>query len=58
MLDQDSVTNFYMTNFQLIQHHKYSLSDLNEMIPWERNVYIELLANYLEKEAKRLESNT
>lgn len=34
-------------------HHNFSLTELEAMIPFERSVYVELLANYLEK--KRLE---
>tara|TARA_B100002019_G_C20976715_1_gene453806 strand:- start:1 stop:147 length:147 start_codon:yes stop_codon:yes gene_type:complete len=38
-----------------MQHHKYSLSELEDMIPWERNIYIALLVDYLKKEKERLE---
>tara|TARA_A100001391_G_scaffold49748_1_gene30110 strand:+ start:514 stop:642 length:129 start_codon:yes stop_codon:yes gene_type:complete len=33
-----------------MQHHKYSLSDIENMIPWEREIYISLLKNYIEEE--------
>ena len=33
----------------MMQHHKYSLSDLENMIPWEREVYVTLLANHIEE---------
>lgn len=38
-----------------MQHHKYSLSEIDEMIPWEREVYISLLIDHLkaEEQAKR-----
>jgi hypothetical protein len=45
----------YQTNFALIQHHKYSLTELENMIPFEREIYITLLLNYLEEEQKKLE---
>jgi hypothetical protein len=32
-----------------MQHHKYSLSDINEMIPWERDIYVKMLIEHLEK---------
>ena len=36
-----------------MQHHKYSLSELESMIPWEREVYVSMLINHLkEEEAK------
>ena len=37
-----------------MQHHKYSLTELNNMIPWERDVYVQLLVKHLEEEEKRL----
>ena len=36
-----------------MQHHKYSLSDIEGMIPWERDIYIKLLMQYLEEEKER-----
>jgi hypothetical protein len=47
--------NFYKTNFSLIQHHKYTLSDIENMIPWERDVYVSMLASYLQQERDRIE---
>jgi hypothetical protein len=32
-----------------MQHHKYSLSDIDGMIPWERDIYVRMLLEYLEK---------
>ena len=39
----------------MMQHHNYSLTELENMIPWEREIYIGLLLNYLEEEKKRTE---
>ena len=36
-----------------MQHHKYSLTELDEMIPWEREIYIKLLLNHLEEEREK-----
>ena len=41
------------TNFALMQHHKYSLTELDNMVPWEREVYVKLLVKFLEEEEKR-----
>ena len=38
-----------------MQHHKYSLSELENMLPWEREVYVSLLVNYLKEEKERRE---
>ena len=36
-----------------MQHHKYSLTELYNMIPWEREVYVQLLVKWLEEEEQR-----
>jgi|TARA_B100000035_G_scaffold108785_1_gene92343 hypothetical protein len=40
---------YYKTNFALMQHHKYSLSEIENMMPWERQVYTTLLMQHLEQ---------
>jgi len=42
--------SYYKLNFSLIQHHKYSLTEIENMIPWEREVYLGLLNQYIEEE--------
>tara|TARA_B100001250_G_scaffold38023_1_gene30342 strand:- start:365 stop:544 length:180 start_codon:yes stop_codon:yes gene_type:complete len=42
--------SYYKVNFALMQHHKYSLTELENMIPWEREVYVSLLQQYIEEE--------
>ena len=37
-----------------MQHHKYSLTELENMLPWEREIYITLLIQYLEEENEKL----
>ena len=45
---------YYKINFALIQHHKYSLTEIENMIPWERDIYVDMLVNFLkEQEEKR-----
>lgn len=38
-----------------MQYHKYSLTELDSLIPWEKEIYIALLKQYLEEEKKRIE---
>jgi len=40
---------YYKTNFALMQHHKYSLSEIENMMPFERQVYVSLLMQYLDQ---------
>lgn len=37
-----------------MQHHKYSLTEIEEMVPWEREVYIAMLVDYIKQENERL----
>ena len=46
----EDLESYFKTNFALMQHHKYSLTELENMMPWERDVYVNLLRNYLEAE--------
>lgn len=50
MFSYDNIMNFYKVNFALVQHHKYSLAEVENMIPWERYVYIDLLSDFLKKQ--------
>ena len=45
-----SLMNYYELNFSLMQYHKYSLTEIENMIPWERDVYVNMLQNHLESE--------
>ncbi len=38
-----------------MHHYKYSLTELNEMMPWEREIYLTLLTRYLKEEEQRLQ---
>ncbi|MFL2865551.1 MAG: hypothetical protein ACJZ8Y_10085 [Pirellulaceae bacterium] len=49
----DSLENHYKTNFALMQHHKYSLTELENMMPWERDVYVNLLLAFIAEEERR-----
>ena len=36
-----------------MQHHNYSLSDLESMMPWEREVYVDMLVTYIKEENEK-----
>ena len=39
----------------MVTHYKYSLSELDEMMPWEREIYVGLLMEHIKKENERIE---
>ena len=42
--------NYYNTNFGMMQHHKWSISEMEDMMPWERYIYIDLLQAFLKEQ--------
>lgn len=57
-LAHDSLYNYYKTNFGMMQYHKYSLTEIENMMPWEREIYMGLLMQFLkeqQEEQDRLE---
>ena len=42
-------------NFALIQHHNWSLTELDNMISFERQIYVEMLSDWIEKENEQIE---
>ena len=57
-LSHESLYNYYKLNFALMQYHNYSLADVEDMIPFEREIYVSLLVRHLEEEKQRIESKT
>jgi hypothetical protein len=36
-----------------MQHHQYSLTEVENLIPWEREIYLMLLLQWIEEENAR-----
>lgn len=56
LLCHDNLANFYKMNFAMMQYHKYSLDDIDNMIPFEREVYIGMLIQYIQEENDRIKA--
>ncbi len=39
-----------------MQHHKYSLNEIDAMIPWEKEVYVNMLVDFIKEEEMRLQT--
>ena len=48
-LFHENLENYFKTNFLLMQEHKYSLTEIESWVPWERQVYISMLIQHLKK---------
>ena len=38
-----------------MQHHNYSLGDIENMMPWEREIYVQMLIEYIKEENRKAE---
>jgi hypothetical protein len=44
---------YYRNVFALAQHHKYQISEIENLLPYERDLYIEMLVEYIEESNKK-----
>ena len=45
-----SLESYFKLNFAMMQHHKYSLTEIENIMPWERDIYVALLNQHIEEE--------
>jgi len=53
----NDLESYFRVNFALMQHHKYSLTELENMIPWEKEIYLAFLQQYIEEENLKAQQN-
>lgn len=53
MMVYNSIANYYKTIFALVQYHKYSITEIEALIPFERDLYVAMLLDYIEEENER-----
>jgi hypothetical protein len=49
----DTLEEYFKTNFNLMYFHKFSLTEIEGMLPWEKDVYVSLLVKQLEEEKQQ-----
>jgi hypothetical protein len=52
-MGHEDLISYFKTNFALMQYHKYSLTEIENMIPWEREVYLSLLEQHIKEEEEK-----
>lgn len=55
MLGYSNISIFYKTQFAMVQHHKYSLTELENLFIFERDLYVDMLISYLEEKKQNSE---
>jgi hypothetical protein len=53
MLCHLSLGDYYQIVFALAQHHKYSISDIESLMPYERDLYFKMLINFIEEQKEK-----
>jgi len=53
MLSHINLFVYYKNIFALAQHHKYQISEIENLIPFERDIYMDLLLAYIEEQKER-----
>ena len=56
ILSHNSLENYFRTNFAMMQHHKFSLSEIENLMPWEREIYLSLLQQFIREENERIKN--
>lgn len=54
-LGYENLRNYFKTNFTLMQHHKYSLTELENMMPWEKQIYVSMLVQYVKEQNEQMQ---
>jgi hypothetical protein len=49
-MGHDTLANHIRSNFNLIHHHKWSLGEIDGMMPWEKHIYVELLNAWIKEQ--------
>jgi hypothetical protein len=55
-LSHNTLARYYSLIFSLAQHHKYSITEIENLIPYERDLYVDMLMEFLEQQKQEIES--
>lgn len=50
----NNLSHYYRNNFELVQFHKWNLKDIENMLPFERDIFIDMLVNHIKEQEKRM----
>ena len=53
MLSHINLQNYYDMNFAMAQHHNWSIAEIENMIPYERDIYFGLLVNFIKEQNEK-----
>jgi hypothetical protein len=53
MLCHNDLAQWYQVVFSMVQHHKYSITEIENLIPYERDIYFGMLVEWLKKQEEK-----
>ena len=48
MLSHNNLAKYYQNTFALAQHYKYQISEIENLIPYERDLYLDMVIDHIE----------
>jgi len=54
LLSHDDLVTHYKTAYMLMHHHKWSLTEMDNLMPWERTIYVDMLTQQVKIENERI----
>lgn len=48
-----NLESYYKITFSMVQFHKWSLTEIENLMPWERDVYVSMLIKHIEEEEQK-----
>jgi hypothetical protein len=45
-----SLTSYFKTLWAMVHHHKWTVSEIENLTPWERDIYVEMTAQYIQEQ--------
>lgn len=49
-MGHDSLANVIKSNFNLMHHHKWGLTEVEGLMPWEKHVYVDMLNAWVQEQ--------
>lgn len=57
-MNYSSLITYYKTAFALAQHHKWDINSIEDLVPYERDLYVDLLAAHMKEQQEREKSRS
>lgn len=52
-MSHNTLENYFKTNFSMAQYHKYSITEIENMVVYEKDIYVEMLMQHLKEMEER-----